>query len=489
MRCAMSDATRAIRWRWPLPVGVFVAMLLAGCATRPPQVLTQQLVPTHFIGAVRRTARVWPRSGWWRRLGSPELTRLIRAAHANNRNLAAAAARLREAHAEVMIERAVLFPQFEGQTEAVRSGVGHAATLPSGQSVTAGNSFGLDVEASYGLDVWGMSRDNLRAAEEGVKTARFARRALALTVTADVADVYFDVLALREQLAITKQDITAIDAILNVVKLKVKAGTVSHLDLAQEQAQVQSIQAQLPVVRQQLLQQRVTLAVLVGAPPEMLHLKMAHERTIRLPPVRPGLPSELLLRRPDVAQAEANLAAAHANLQAARAAFLPQLTLNGSAGFGSAAVNTLLQGPNLLWDTGAQLVQTIFDGGRFVGEKDLAYATQEALVADYENAVLQAYADVETALGQVSNDQQEEVHLRAEVAAAREAFRIAELQYREGAAHMLTVLQAQQTLFAARDQLVTVHLAHMQAVIHLYEALGGGWTEHAADRTQYVLRR
>jgi outer membrane protein TolC len=192
------------------------------------------------------------------------------------------------------------------------------------------------------------------------------------------------------------------------------------------------------------------------------------------------------LRRPDVAQAEANLAAAHANLQAARAAFLPQFSLSGSAGLSSAAANALLHGPSFLWDAGAQVVQTIFDGGKFIGQKNLAFATQEQLVADYENAVLQAYADVETTLGQVSTDQQEERNLEDEVATAREAFQIGELQYREGTAGLLTVLQTQGTLFAAKNQLVQVRLARMQAVVQLFVALGGGWKEPFRDRTQFV---
>ncbi len=486
----MSRLDRLWWWRSWLPVSGALAVLLAGCATRPPQVLTPRLVPKRFVGPSPVTTRVWPRAGWWRGFESPELTRLIGLAQANNRNLMEAAARLREARAEVTIQRSVLFPAIDVQANAQRIGEGRGALSSSvqGQPSVTVNAFSLSGNVSYGLDVWGLARDNLRSAEEGVKSARFARRALALTVTADVADTYFNVLALRAEIAITKEDITAIERILDVVKVKVKAGTVSHLDLAQEQAQVESVKAQLPVLRQQAIAQRGVLAVLVGIPPETLRIGKGNARSIRMPQVRPGLPSGLLLRRPDVAAAEANLAAAHANLQAARAAFLPQFALTGSAGFSSAAASALLHGPSFLWDAGAQLVQTIFDGGKLIGQDDLAYATQEALVAAYENAILNAYADVETALGQVRNAQQEEAHLRDEVAAARKAFRIGELQYREGTAGLLTVLQTQQTLFAARDQLVQARLARRQAVVHLYEALGGGWKEPRADRTQDIDR-
>lgn len=470
--------------------GVF-AVLLAGCATRPPQVLTAQLVPKHFVGPTPKAARLWPRPGWWRGFDSPELSKLIERARTDNRNLAGAAARIREASAEVTIQRSALFPTIDAQGTAERIGEGPGALSSSvqGQPSVTINSFGLSGNVSYNLDLWGLARDNLRAAEESAKSARFAKQALALTVTADVANAYFDILALRQQRAITRQDIRAIEGILGIVKVKVKAGTVSHLDLAQEQAQVDAVRGQLPVLRQQTLQQRVALAVLIGTPPQRLHLGERTGRSIHIPAVRPGLPSALLRRRPDVAEAEANLAAAHANVQAARAAFLPQFALSGSAGFSSAALSALLHGPSFLWAAGAQLVQTIFDGGKLIGQKDLEYATQQALIAAYENAVLNAYADVESALGQVHNAREQEAHLKNEVSAARTAFKIAALQYREGTASLLTVLQTQQTLFAARNQLVQSHLSRLQALVHLYEALGGGWQEPRTDRTQFLARQ
>lgn len=466
-----------------------VAASLSGCATRPPQVLTPQLVPKTFVGHIAAPAPVWPRSGWWQGFGTPELSRLIGLAQTNNRDLAVAAARLREARAEVTIQRAALFPSIDGEAHANRTGVGRSALSSNGQQDSTHNSFGLSAGASYELDVWGLSRDDLRSAEEALKASRFAQRAVALTTTATAANTYFEILALREQIAIANEDIAAIDGILRIVKLKVHAGTASHLDLAQEQAQIESVQGQLPLLEEQALEAQVALAVLVGQPPEGFRVAAQSADAIRLPEVAPGLPSRLLLRRPDVAEAEANLAAAHADLQAARAAFLPQFALSGSAGFSSAATNALLHGPSFLWDAGAQLVQTIFDGGKLIGQKELAEARQEELVASYQSAVLNAYADVESALGQVRNYAREEQHLRHEVDAAREAFQISELQYRQGVADLLNVLQAQQTLFGARDALAQARLARLQALVHLYEALGGGWQEPLQERTQFIAGR
>jgi outer membrane protein, multidrug efflux system len=461
-------------------------ILVSACATRPPQVLTPPLVPAKFAAPTAAGAPVWPNARWWRGFGSPELSNLITLAQADNRNLAAAAARLREARAEVTIQRAALFPQVDLQADAIRAGVGKSAVETGSQRVSTGNSFGLNLDASYELDVWGLSRDNLRSATEALKSSRFAQQVTALSVTAAVADGYFNVLALREQISIAQEDITAIDGILATIKLKVSAGTASHLDLAQEEAQVEAVRAELPVLEEQELEARLTLAVLLGRPPESFAVHGLNTDGIRLPAVTAGLPSQLLLRRPDVAEAEANLAAAHANLQAARAAFLPQIALSGSDGFGSAAVNTLLHGPSAFWDAGAELLQTIFAGGKLVGQKNLAYGTQEELVADYQEAVLNAYADVESALGQVANYAREEEHLRREVDAAHEAFGISQLQYRQGVADLLNVLQAQQTLFQAKDELAQAKLARLQALVHVYEALGGGWQESPRERTQLL---
>jgi NodT family efflux transporter outer membrane factor (OMF) lipoprotein len=448
-----------------------------------------QLVPKAFVGRAVAQAPVWPRGSWWQGFRSPELSRLIDLAQADNRDLAVAVARLREARAEVTIQRATLFPTIDAEAQASREGVGQSAVSSTGSPGATGDSFGLSAGATYELDVWGLSRDDLRSAEEALKSSRFARQAVALTTTASVANAYFDVLALREQIAIANEDIAAIDSILRIVKLKVHAGTASHLDLAQEQAQIESVRGTLPVLQEQSLEAQVGLAVLIGEPPEEFAVEAQSADAIVLPEVASGLPSQLLLRRPDVAEAEANLAAAHANLEAARASFLPQFTLSGSAGFSSAATNALLHGPSFLWDAGAQAVQTIFDGGRLIGQKQLAYATQQELVASYQSAVLNAYADVESALGQVRNYAQEEQHLRQEVDAAREAFQISQLQYRQGVADLLNVLQAQQTLFGARDALAQARLARLQATVHLFEALGGGWQERPRDRTQFLTEK
>lgn len=462
-----------------------LSFLVSGCATHVPQALTPPLTPKAFTEQVIGAQQAWPQSGWWQSFESPELSELIEKARADNRDLAVAVARVMQAQAQITIQRSELFPQINAQAQALRTPSGQRGQSISGQSYSAGNAFGLTFGASYELDLWGLAHNNLRAANEAHKSARFAQQAIALAIDAGVANTYFSVLALRTRIGIANENIAAINGILDTIQLRVSTGKSSHLDLAQEQAQVESVEAQLPMLEQQELEARVALAVLLGRPPEGFEVKTQVLNSFQLPVARAGLPSELLLRRPDVAEAEANLAAAHANVDAARAAFLPQFALVGNAGFTSTAINALLHGPNFAWDFGANLLQTVFDGGKLVGQKNLAQATQMQLIASYQGAVLNAYADVENALGQVANNSKAKIHLAREVEAASEAFKISQLQYRQGVTELLTVLQAQQTLFAAEDQLAQTTLAHMQAVVHLFEALGGGWVEHPDERTQF----
>ena len=464
----------------PLLALPLLAMLLAGCSTPVPQAMTPQLVPKRFTGPVVPDAPVWPKADWWQGFGSQDLAALVAQAQQGNRDLAAAAARVMQAEAQSTIQRSQLFPQIGAQGDHINAGCSGQACQQSGRT----KAFGLTFNASYELDFWGLARDNLRAANEQLKSARFAQQSVALTVTANVANQYLNVLAIRRRIANANENIAAINSILDVIKLKVKAGSVSHLDLARQQAQIEAVQAQLPGLETAEKQALFSLAVLLGRPPEDFEIKSADIDSIQAPQVGAGLPSELLLRRPDIAQAEAQLAAAHANVDAARAAFLPQISLTGSGGFVSTAIGTLLQGSNFGYSYGASLLQTIFDGGRLAGEKDLAEGVQKEFIANYQSAALNAYADVENALIQVANTARAQAHLKGEVEAANEAFAISQLQYRQGAADLLNVLQAQQTLFSAQDQLVQITLANRQAAVHLYEALGGGWQEPEEDRTQ-----
>jgi NodT family efflux transporter outer membrane factor (OMF) lipoprotein len=455
-----------------------VVLVLTGCATQVPQSLPAQMVPSSFTSPA--DSQIWPDASWWEGFGNLELATLIRKAQADNRNIAIAAAQVLQARARSTIQRSALLPQIGGQANFLNDRCrGHSCSTFSNDA-----NYGVSFNASYELDLWGLNRSNLRSANEQVKSARFAKEAVALSVTANVATQYLSVLAIRGRLAIANENIAAINGITDVIKLRVQAGTTSHLDLAREQAQIEDVKAQLLALQTQEKQTLFSLAVLLGEPPGGFDVNAQNLDGVLAPAIGAGLPSELLIRRPDIAQAEADLASAHADVDAARAQFFPQISLTGQGGFINTAISGLLQASNFGYSYGATLLQTIFNGGNLIGQKRLAEARQQELVASYQNTILNAYADVESALIEVANTAAAEDHLRHKIEASHEAFQISELQYRYGTADLLTVLQAQQTLFSARDQLAQVTFANRRAAVHLYQSLGGGWLENREDRTQ-----
>lgn len=453
---------------------------LTSCATQVPQSLPAQMVPASFISPAE--SQIWPDASWWEGFGDPELTTLVRMAQADNRDIAGAAARVLQAQAQSAVQRSALFPQIGGGAHFLNGGCRDRSC----STFANGANNGVNFNASYGLDLWGLARSNLRSANEQLKSTRFAAEAVTLSVTANVATAYLNVLALRGRIILANENIAAINDITEIIKLRVQAGTISRLDLAREQAQLEDVEALLLALQTQEKQTLFSLAVLLGKPPQGFDVNAHSLDGVLAPAIAAGLPSELLARRPDIAQAEADLASAHADVDAARARFFPQISLTGQGGFFNTAISGLLQASNFSYSYGATLLQTIFDGGNLRGQKRVAEARQQELVASYQNTILNAYAEVESALVEVANTRAAEEHLRRKVAAAREAFQISELQYRQGTADLLTVLQAQQTLFSARDQLAQVTFANRQAAVHLYESLGGGWLESLEDRTQFT---
>jgi outer membrane protein, multidrug efflux system len=484
MHCAMSRRSAGCNATVRVQ-GVLAAVLglaVSSCATPIPQALTSQMVPRSFEGPETPSTKPWAEATWWDGFGDPDLTALIMRAQAENRDLAVAVARIMQSQAQVAVQRAVLFPQIGAQANRANSGCNGGSCLDFAGS----RSVGLTFNATYELDFWGAARDNLQAAKELLKSARFSKQSVELTVTANVAEQYFEVLATRRRIAIANDFLVAVNGLLENIKLHVKAGAASRLDVAREEAQLEAVSALLPGLETEERQALFTLALLLGQPPEGFDVSARSLDGVRTPEVAAGLPSDLLLRRPDVAQAEANLAGAHANVDAARAAFLPQMSLTASGGFVSSAIGALVQRSNFGYSYGATLLQTIFDGGRLKGQRNLAEGVQQEFIASYQNAVLHAFADVETALVQVANTRRAEEHLGREEEAAREAFGISQLQYREGTADLLAVLQAQQTLYLAQDQRAQTALDNARAIVHLYEALGGGWMEDPNDRTQVL---
>ena len=441
---------------------------LAGCATTSPMLqpavkMAPSYNETALAGAVAVTA------DWWRQFGSQELEALVKEALAGSPDLAIAMERVRQAEAQVGIAGASLFPTLNlGFNTSRRATGGDAGSNTSNASNTT-------LSASYELDLWGRNAAGVRGAKESLRGTIYDRDAAQLTLLSGVATSYFQLLSLRGRLTIARENLTIAERVQALVAARARNGVVSQLDVDRQDATVLSQRAALMPLEQQERQTLAALAVLIGSTPQGFDVAGTGIANLNVPAIDPGLPAELLVRRPDLASAEARLAGANADLAAARAALLPSIQLTGAAGVSSAALMTILGGPSSVASLALSVLQPIFDGGRLRGQVRVAESTEREIVETYRKAILAALADVESALVAASRVAQQEA-LQTEVQVkAQNALRLAEVRYREGADDLMTVLDAQRSLFDAQDRLAQVRLDRLEAAVSLYKALGGGW--------------
>ena len=448
-------------------VCIGVAMLLGACAITGNTPAPAPGMPQAFAEPAAPDAAV-PVQDWWGAFGSQELSSLVAAALGANPDLAIAAERVRQAEAQVRIAGATLFPALNlGAASSRRE------THVDGGSWQASNASSATLSASYEVDLWGKNASDVRSAEAALRASRFDRETIRLTLVAGVANAYFQVLSLRGRLGVARENLGIAERVFTVVDSRVRNGAASALDLARQQAAVLTQRAAILPLELQERQTLFALAILLGRVPEGFDTEASAVTDLAVPRVAPGLPAQLLVRRPDLASAEALLAAANANVAAARAALLPSIGLTGSAGLASDVLLNFLNGPTATLAIGASLLQPIFDGGRLRAQADVAASRERELVENYRKAVLAALADVESALAAGGRTAAQELLQEKVVEQARVALRLAEIRYREGADDLLTALDAQRTLFQAEDQLAQIRLSRLQASVSLFKALGG----------------
>ncbi|HXZ67942.1 MAG TPA: efflux transporter outer membrane subunit [Alphaproteobacteria bacterium] len=445
---------------------------MLGCAGHLPT-LKKPDVPGAWQQAAPSGAPIWPTKTWWAGFGSDELNALIATAEGNNFDLAAATARVRQASAVARQAGSVLLPSL-----AIEGSATHQYGRSSGASAHE-SDFSAGLAASYELDFWGKNLDTWKSARALRKASIADRQTVALTTTASVADTYFALLSIRERLDIARANLESSRDMVKLIERRVHAGMAAPADLTLQMAAASAEESLIPQLEQQELETRTALATLLGRPPEGFDVKAQDLSGLSSPEVAPGMPSELLTRRPDIVAAEANLEAAHADLAAARAAFLPSIGLTGAGGLQSPSLNgavTTLAGTGLGYTVSASLLQTLFDGGRKIAVEAEARAHQQELVAKYRSAVIAAYGDVENALGRLAHTAQQQALEERHAALSEKSLTSQQRRYAAGATDFLSVAEAERGLHAARDQLAQARLAHLQAVVSLYRALGGGWS-------------
>ena len=464
---------------------VFAALALAlspglsGCILGSERPELSLDVPPAYRAAPRGAPdAAVPMLDWWRGFRSHELTELMDAAQIYNLDIAVAIAQIVQADAQVGISGAPLLPSVSGNASAEQQHVGSSsassATGTGGGSTFSTYSTGLT--ASYILDFWGKNRATLAASEENATASRYNREVVTLTTMATVANTYFTVLAAQDQIRVTREDLAAAERILTLIKSQFNGGTASQLDLSQQEALVATQRAAIPPLQVTLNQNIAALALLVARAPANFTVHGGSTNQIVVPRVTPGLPSELLYQRPDIRQAEAQLAASNFSVEAARAAFFPQIQLTGTTGLQSAALASLFTPGAWFYTLTASLTQPIFDGFLLESQLKQAKGVQLQDLQAYRKAVLSAFADVEKALIALQQFTLQERLQKDVVTASRQAFDVAETQLRGGTVNLITVLQTQQTLFTAENNLVTVRLNKLLAASSLFQALGGGWT-------------
>lgn len=408
-------------------------------------------------------------TGWWKQFGSAELDTLIGQSLTDSLTLQAAVARVQEAEGSAQVASAPLMP---------------ALSLSGGSSVSTRtqslSSRELIGQASYELDFWGKNRAAAGSGRALVTASRFDAGTVAMTLSASVADGYFNILSLRERMALAQSAAKDAREQLRLIDVQRRWGTGTDLQRRQQEAALATYEAAVPALSQQIDAATHALAVLAGRAPEGFAVPDAALGDLRRPAITPDLPPRLLASRPDIQAAEARLVSANFDIGAARAAFFPTLSLSASGGLQAGSTTSFFP-PSALAGAGGSLLAPLFQGGALSGQLKADRARKTELIATYRQTVFTAFQDVEDALSAVANLRKQEAIDESGVIAARAAAQLAREQYRLGGSDYLAVLTTQQTLYQAQDGLAQIRLAHLQAIVGLCRALGGGFGGADAD--------
>ena len=446
------------------------AALLAGCAHKIPVAEPVPVLdlPAGWSQAGKSGNQEWPDAHWWEGFGSAELSLLVSEGQKSNLQLAAALSRVRQAESQARIAGVALLPSVDAYAGASRD-------LPLGGQHKANVSTSGVLQVSYEIDFWGKNKASVAAAEAALRANFYDRQTVALTVTSGIVSTYLQVLSLHDRLDVARENVKNAERVLSLVEAQSSVGSATSVDLARQRSAVAGLRAAIPALQQQEREAQSALAILLGRSPQSFRIDDNGLDTVGLPEVTPGMPSELLSRRPDIRRSEAVLAAASANVDAARAALFPSIRLTGSAGTQSSALLSLLNAQNLFANVGASLVAPIFDGGRLRTERDLAIEQKQELVQAYRSTVLAALAEVDTVLGQINTLDEQRRLKNVELEQTRLAFDLSEIRYKAGAEDLMTVLDTQRSLSDVQNELGILKLKRLQATVSLYKALGGGW--------------
>jgi len=472
-----------------LLVSALAAVFAAGCAVAPVYERPALELPGAWKDAATGVAAAEPR--WWTLYNDPVLDRLVDEALAHNQDLAVAAARVDEARASLRITHAEQLPSVDASVSRDRTRSSERSSTPLPPSVPLErNSYRGQLNVAYELDLWGRLASLSEAARAELLATRAAQETVRLALTAQVVQSYFALLALDAQIEATRRSLELRERNLGLQRLRRDAGVIGDFDLRQLEAEVATARAQLPAFERSRTTEEAALAVLAGRSPRaVLEDAVARGKDsgeFAAPVVPAGLPSDLLLRRPDVVEAEQRLIALNARIGAARAALFPRISLTGFFGTESAALGDLLTGPSRVWQLAFGLAQPIFQGGRLYGEIEAVQARERQAIAQYQKTLQEAFREVRQALAAQTRSREILSAEGERVGALSEALRLARLRYENGLTSQLEFLDAERNLLQAEVNRIEALRANRAAVADVTRALGGGWAgmeSTAARRT------
>ncbi|HYL12325.1 MAG TPA: efflux transporter outer membrane subunit [Terriglobales bacterium] len=460
--------------------GVFLSLiLLSGCAVGPRYARPAAPVPPAFKEVPAGWKQAQPsdqvvRGKWWEIFQDPQLNALEEQINVSNQTLKAAQAQFAQARALVRFNRADYYPTATAGLSATQIRQSENRPLRSLTSKTSYTDIVLPVDISYEADVWGRVRRSVEAARADAQATAADLESVSLSLHAELALDYFQMRSFDAEEQLLSSNVTAFEKALELTQNRYKGGVASAVDVAQAETQLETTRAQAVDLRIQRAQFEHAIAVLVGQPPSTFSLP-ALPLTTPPPAIPPGLPSDLLERRPDIASTERRMAAANARIGVARAAYFPAVALSGTGGFESTTITTLLQGPSGFLSAGISATVTAFDVGRRRALNEQARAAYEQTVANYRETVLGAFQDVEDNLAALRILEDESKTQEAAVAAAQHSLDLSVNRYKGGVVSYLEVLTAQSTALADQRVAVDILRRRMAASVLLIKALGGGW--------------
>ncbi|MDA8232582.1 MAG: efflux transporter outer membrane subunit [Magnetospirillum sp.] len=416
-----------------------------------------------------------PGSAWWKDFHNDEIDRLVAAALVNNHDLKVAVARIAQAEAQAGMANAAQYPNLALQGQYTEQApAGGIATVQPGTPYENQRLPQIGLQTSYELDLWGK---NAYAAQSALALAQASvhyREAVALTLTSDVVKTYIDYLAETDRLAVARRNLDDARKALAAVRTKMDRGDATIIDVQQQETAVANAEAAVPLHRLNRERAFNKLAALLGTTPSELSLSGHSLADVKQPAVAPGIPSELICRRPDIRRAEARLVAADADIKVARAKMYPDLSFSLQGGYGGPAFTNLIVPTNVFYIILGSLTQTIFDAGKVEDEIRFNKARREEMVESYRKAILDAVHDVEDALAELRSTGERHTALANAASHARQAYAVSTTSFDSGNTDYITLLDTERSLFTAEDAETGIRAERLKASVDLFKALGGG---------------